>query len=95
MSNDDIFDDSKWSDPVYFEMLGIDQDVSLYSSHVLIILTSSCSSMMMIESTSAQHDQITAIVNQKALISPRTAVKLTWLLVDHFPNQSCFAHLTL
>jgi beta-xylosidase len=30
VSTDDIFDDSKWSEPVYFEMLGIDQDVRLF-----------------------------------------------------------------
>lgn len=28
MSTDNIWDDSTWSDPVYFDMLGIDQDVS-------------------------------------------------------------------
>jgi beta-xylosidase len=27
VSTDDIFDDSKWSEPVFFDMLGIDQDV--------------------------------------------------------------------
>jgi hypothetical protein len=33
VSTDDIFDDSKWSEPVYFEMLGIDQDVSFSGTH--------------------------------------------------------------
>jgi hypothetical protein len=28
VSTDDIFDDSKWSDAVYFEEVGFDQDVS-------------------------------------------------------------------
>jgi hypothetical protein len=29
VSTDDIFDETKWSEPVFFDMLGIDQDVSL------------------------------------------------------------------
>lgn len=28
VSTDDIFDDSKWSEAVYFEEIGFDQDVS-------------------------------------------------------------------
>lgn len=28
VSTDNIWDDSTWSEPVYFDMLGIDQDVS-------------------------------------------------------------------
>ena len=37
VSTDNIFDDKSWSDPIYFDMIGIDQDVSdaLYPAHSL------------------------------------------------------------
>lgn len=28
ISTDDIFDEASWSDPIYFDELGLDQDVS-------------------------------------------------------------------
>ena len=68
VSTDDIYDDSKWSEPVYFEMLGIDQDVRLLHTMYTSADTSSYSLTMMIKSTYAQRDPITATVNQKALI---------------------------
>ncbi|RYE53236.1 MAG: hypothetical protein EOP48_14835 [Sphingobacteriales bacterium] len=39
----DIFDDSKWSEPVYFEMLGIDQDVSYHHLFLQNKVTALCS----------------------------------------------------
>jgi len=68
VSTDDIYDDSKWSEPVYFEMLGIDQDVRLLHTMYTSADTSSYSLTMMMRSTYAQRDPITAIVNPKALI---------------------------
>jgi hypothetical protein len=34
VSTDNIFDETTWSDPIYFDSLGIDQDVSFASTSV-------------------------------------------------------------
>lgn len=50
MSTDNIWDDDSWSDPVYFDNPGFDQDVSVrYPSerNKLRMETFSCSGMMM------------------------------------------------
>jgi hypothetical protein len=50
VSTDDIFDDSKWSNAVYFEEVGFDQDVS--DPHIDHALADSSSySMTMVKST--------------------------------------------
>lgn len=48
VSTDNIFDETTWSEPIYFDSLGIDQDVSRVIRITLLIAR--CSSTTMIES---------------------------------------------